>query len=243
MPSQINNEFYNELGEDWYQADDHAIALLRAEQKVKNNWVHNEIQKNHPKAQAILDIACGGGFLSNSLAPHYARLCGVDASPSSIEIAKKHDETKKVEYQVADAYKLPFADAEFDVVCLMDFLEHIEDPEKIIIEATRVLKPGGLLFYHTFNRNILSYLIIIKAVEWLVPDAPKNLHIYRLFIKPVELLSFLRKAHLTSILVLGLKPKFDKYFFKSIMKRKVLPEFDFELTQSTTLAYLGMARK
>lgn len=243
MPSQINNEFYDELGDDWYQADDHAIALLRAEQKVKNDWVHREIEKYNPHAQDILDIACGGGFLSNSLAKHYPRVCGIDASASSLDVARKHDSTGKVDYQVADAYKLPFQNSEFDVVCLMDFLEHVEEPQKVIQEAARVLKPGGILFYHTFNRNILSNLVIIKAVEWLVPQAPKNLHVYRLFIKPQELELFLKDAKLTPTKTLGLKPKFNWVFFKSILKRKVLPEFDFELTNSTTLAYLGIATK
>lgn len=243
MKSQINNEFYNELGDDWYQADNHAIALLRSEQKVKNNWVLDEIKRLHPNAESVLDIACGGGFLSNSLAPHFDRVCGIDASESSLEVAKKHDRTGKVVYQTADAYELPFEDNQFDVVCLMDFLEHVEKPKKVIQEANRVLKPGGLLFYHTFNRNFLSYVIIIKAVEWLMPLAPKNLHVYRLFIKPIELLEFLHEVKLKPLLMIGMKPKFNFYFFKSILKRRVLPQFDFELTSSTTLAYLGIAKK
>ena len=243
MKSQINNDFYEELGEDWYEADDHAIALLRAEQKVKNRWVLEEIKKHHPTAHSVLDIACGGGFLSNFLAPHFERVCGIDFSTSSIEVAKKHDQTGKVEYQQADAFQLPYSENEFDIVCMMDFLEHVEDPEGAIKEATRVLKPGGLLFYHTFNRNFLSNLIIIKAVEWLVPHAPKNLHVYHLFIRPDELKGYLKNCQLKPMETLGIKPKFDGNFLKSIIKRRVLPGFDFELNKSTTLAYLGYARK
>lgn len=242
MKSKINNSFYNDLNDDWYHSNDHAIALLRAEQKVKNQWVKDQIQSLHPKANSILDIACGGGFLTNEMAKHYPIVHGVDASKTSLETAQKFDSTKKVNYQYADAYSLPYENESFDVVCLMDFLEHVEKPKDIIIEASRVLKPNGLLFYHTFNRNLLSKLIIIKAVEAFVPNTPKNLHVYELFLRPKEVYSFLHEAGLDPIRSTGIKPKFDRAFFKSIIKRKLDKEFDFELTPSHRLGYLGVAR-
>ncbi len=243
MKSKINNEFYNDLNDEWYHSNNHAIALLRAEQKVKNQWVKDQIQSLLPDTQSILDIACGGGFLANELAKYYSDVHGVDASETSLETAKKFDQTKKVQYQYADAYNLPFENETFDVVCLMDFLEHVERPEEIILEASRVLKPKGLMFYHTFNRNFLSKLIVIKAVEAFVPNTPKNLHVYELFLKPKEVWNFLRNAGLKPTLSTGIKPKFDRAFFKSIMTRRLDERFDFELIPSHKLAYLGVAKK
>lgn len=243
MKSKINNDFYNDLNDEWYHSNNHAIALLRAEQKVKNQWVKDQIQSLLPETQSILDIACGGGFLANELANYFSDVHGVDASETSLKTAKKFDQTKKVQYHYADAYNLPFKKETFDVVCLMDFLEHVERPEDIILEASRVLKPKGLMFYHTFNRNFLTKLIIIKAVEAFVPNTPKNLHVYELFLKPEEVWKFLRNAGLKPTLSTGIKPKIDRAFFKSIMTRRLDERFDFELIPSHKLAYLGVATK
>ncbi|QDE65942.1 hypothetical protein BHS09_02385 [Myxococcus xanthus] len=98
-----------------------------------------------------------------------------------------YDGTGSVDYRVADAYVLPFDDGCFDVVTCMDFLEHVEEPARVVAEAARVLAPGGLFFFHTFNRNWLAGLIIIQAVEWFVPNKPDHLHVLRLFITPEEL--------------------------------------------------------
>ncbi|WP_140860273.1 methyltransferase domain-containing protein [Myxococcus xanthus] len=99
----------------------------------------------------------------------------------------RYDGTGSVDYRVADAYVLPFDDGCFDVVTCMDFLEHVEEPARVVAEAARVLAPGGLFFFHTFNRNWLAGLIIIQAVEWFVPNTPDHLHVLRLFITPEEL--------------------------------------------------------
>lgn len=243
MSSKINNDFYDTLGEDWYQADDHAIALLRAEQKTKNPWVMESIDRYFSKDIAILDIACGGGFLTNHLATKYREVYGVDFSVDSLKVAKAHDHTGKVHYQKADAYSLPFDDQSFEVVCLMDFLEHVENPKAVLAEAKRVLKPGGLIFYHTFNRNPLSWLIVLKAVEWLMPKAPKDLHVYQLFIKPQELMAYFDELKLQNLALFGMRPVFNRTFFKSLYLRRVLPEFKFVINNDTKLAYLGYAKK
>ena len=90
--------------------------------KVKKQWVKDQIQSLLPDTQSILDIACGGGLCANELSKYYSDVHGVDASKTSLETAKKFDLTKKVQYQYADAYNLPFENETFDAVCLMDFL-------------------------------------------------------------------------------------------------------------------------
>lgn len=244
MSSKVNNEFYNDLGEEWYNSDDHAIALLRVEQDTKNPWVLDQIKTNFSRENIkILDIGCGGGFLTNFLAHHYDHIFGVDLSESSLSIARKYDSHKKVSYQKADAYHLPFDEQEFEVVCVMDFLEHVEDPKKVLTEAARVLKPGGILLFHTFNRNFISWLIVIKAVEWLVPKVPKNLHILRLFIKPRELKDILLSLQFTSLNWVGIRPRFNLSFFISILRRKIVKGFSFKIIKGTLLGYMGVARK
>ena len=241
---KINNDYYNHLGEDWYTADDDPIAVLRAESKTKNPWVINLI-KNHYENRDIniADIACGGGFLANDIAQEFSNITGLDASESSLETARKNDRSNRVKYVHGDAYNTPFEDNFFDVVCTMDFLEHIEDPQKIIDECARVLKPGGIFFFQTFNRNFISWLVVIKFMEWFVPNTPKNLHVKELFIKPCEIESMLLKSSFNLQELHGWGPRINKHFIKSILTRKVTKDFSFKISKRKTIGYIGYAYK
>lgn len=241
---KINNDYYNHLGDAWYDADDDPIAVLRAERKVKNPWVIARIKKHFESTNIrIADIACGGGFLANDMAKEFAHVSALDASESSLETAKRNDTTGKVNYQHGDAYNLPFDDNSFDVVCTMDFLEHIDDPERVIKECSRILKPGGLFFYQTFNRNFLAWLVVIKFMEWFVPNTPKNLHVIELFIKPKELEAMLKGSALSVLEWKGWGPKFDRHFAESLYKKKVTKDFSFKVSKSLTIGYIGYAKK
>lgn len=243
--TEINNDYYHHLGEDWVIANDDPIALLRAESKLKNPWVIKTIEEKLGfGAKKVLDIGCGGGFLSNALGKSGHEVYGIDMSEESLKVAKKHDTTNTVKYQYANAYSLPFPDQSFDVVCAMDFLEHVEDPQKVIAEASRVLKPGGIFFFHTFSKNIISYFFVIKMVEWILPKTPKNLHILRLFISPKELKKMNLNSGLKTQVSMGIKPNFaTRAFWSSLFSRKIHKDFSFSFTRSTLLSYIGYSQK
>lgn len=243
--SKINNEYYHDLGDGWHTDNDDPIALLRAESLLKNPWVQETIVGQlDASPKEILDIGCGAGFLSNFLAKQGHSVHGIDMSVESLEVAKKYDETKSAVYKTANAYELPFPDESFDVVCAMDFLEHVEEPDRVIKEASRVLRPGGVFFFHTFSKNILAYFVIIKLVEWFLPKTPKNLHILRLFISPKQLDKMCLLANIKTTEMLGIRPRIEKLsFWKSLLKREVHPEFRFTFTKSTLLSYIGHGKK
>lgn len=245
VPSVINNRCYNDLGARWYEAEDDPVALLRAEAKLRNAWVQQEISDRTPlRACAILDIACGGGFLSNNLAKAGARVTGIDASMPSLEVARQYDSTRTAQYLEMDAYRLGFADSTFDVVCAMDFLEHVDDPGAIIREASRVLKPGGIFFFHTFDRNPLSWLVVIKGVEWFVKNTPDHLHVYSLLVKPSEVRTYCDQAGMQVERMRGTRPKvFTQAFWKLLTTGCVSPDFEFSFTRSLALGYSGFAIK
>lgn len=240
---QINNGFYDNYGERWYTADDDPVALLRAENKIKTPWVINRIRANHLFNANVLDVACGGGFLSNELSRAGFNVTAIDLSEESLRVAHDHDYTHKVKYEKVDAYHLPYENESFDVVTVMDFLEHVETPASIIKECSRVLKPGGLFFFHTFNRNILSWIVIIKGVEWLVKNTPKNMHVIDLFIKPSEIKSYCENADLTIMEMTGIRPEISSIPLKSIFTGRVSPRFKFTFTENLLLSYMGAARK
>jgi 2-polyprenyl-6-hydroxyphenyl methylase/3-demethylubiquinone-9 3-methyltransferase len=243
---KVNNDIYNELGERWYCAHDDPVALLRAESKLRNPWVLEKLKLifGEQKNLRILDVGCGGGFLSNYLSANGYRVSGIDLSQESLEVAKKYDKTHKVQYQLADAQSMPFADASFDVITAMDFLEHVENPSLIIKEISRVLKPGGSFFFHTFNRNLLSWFVIIKLVEIFVKNTPPHMHVLHLFIKPEELKNYCAQADLQTKEFIGYKPNLLSIkTLRSFLSGVVPEDFSFRFTKSLLTSYSGYAVK
>ncbi len=244
MEEVINNAFYDELGENWYHDSCHPIALLRAENAARTPWIAKKILNQFMKKPCVIcDQGCGAGFLANALAKEGHHVVGVDLSAKSLATARAHDETKSVAYLKADASKLPFEDESFDVVTSLDFLEHIEDPKKTIDEAARVLKPGGLFFFHTFNRNPICWLVVVKGVEWFVKNTPKKMHVYKLLVRPSWVKKWCQENDMEVKEIHGVNPKIDRAFFKMLRTGEVPDDLTFHMTKSTTCGYLGYAKK
>jgi 2-polyprenyl-6-hydroxyphenyl methylase/3-demethylubiquinone-9 3-methyltransferase len=242
--SPINNRFYDELDERWYGANDDPVALLRAESRLRNPWIASQLRERFGSHARVLDIGCGAGFLSNALARDGFEVVGLDASETSLAVARRHDETNRVRYDAGDALSLPYPAASFDAVSAMDFLEHVEDPGAVIAEAARVLRPRGMLFFHTFDRNPFAWLIVIKGVEWFVKNTPPNMHLLRLFVKPGELRTMCAAHGLIVVEIHGSVPVVcSKAFLRMVTTGIVAPDFRFKFTNSTRLGYTGFAER
>jgi 2-polyprenyl-6-hydroxyphenyl methylase/3-demethylubiquinone-9 3-methyltransferase len=237
---EVNNAWYDSLDQQWYEAQDNPVALLRAEASHRNPWIA-EILGAAPRT--VLDVGCGGGFLANYLAARGHRVTGIDTSAEALEVARRFDRTHAVDYRVGDACALDFPDASFDVVCAMDLIEHVTEPERLVAEAGRVLRPGGLFFFHTFNRTWQAHLIVIKGVEWFVKNTPKDLHVIELFRSPEEVAAMCRRAALEPVEVHGSRPRFRWPLWRMLATGKVGDDFRFTFTRSTKLGYTGYARK
>jgi 2-polyprenyl-6-hydroxyphenyl methylase/3-demethylubiquinone-9 3-methyltransferase len=236
----INNRWYTDLGDRWYRAEDTPIALLRAESRHRNPWIADQLGA---EPRRVLDLGCGAGFLANYLATRGHCVRGLDADAESLSVARAYDRTGTVEYHRGDACSLPFPDASFDVVCAMDLLEHVEDPARLVSEASRVLAPGGMFLFHTFNRNWLAKLIVIDGVRIFVKNTPDDLHVLRLFIKPAELSEMCTSAGLEISQLQGSRPRFRWPLWRMLATGKVGDDFAFTFTRSTTLGFTGVARK
>jgi 2-polyprenyl-6-hydroxyphenyl methylase/3-demethylubiquinone-9 3-methyltransferase len=247
--STVNNDIYHHYGERWYTADDDPVALLRAEARARTGWIISEMARRFPAIPGvapprILDIGCGAGFLSNELAQQGYRITGVDSAEQALAVARRHDATGSVDYRSGDATRLEFADGAFDAVCAMDFLEHVEAPGDVVREAARVLKPNGLFFFYTFNRNPLSWLVIIKGVEWFVRNTPRNMHALRYFIKPQEMKRMCLESGLELAYFKGLSPRiWQASFWRMLATGRVDPSFSFKFTHHTLLGFVGLATR
>jgi 2-polyprenyl-6-hydroxyphenyl methylase/3-demethylubiquinone-9 3-methyltransferase len=240
----INNAWYADLGERWYRAEDTPIALLRAESRHRNPWLADEITRQlGTSPQRVLDLGCGAGFLSNFLANLGHHVTGIDTTAENLAVARAHDPTQTVAYERGDACALPFPDHSFDVVCAMDLLEHVTEPDRLIAEVGRVLRPGGVFFFHTFNRTKAAHLIVIKGVDWFVANAPNHLHVIELFRTPAEVTAMCERANLEVTLLRGARPRFRWPLWRMLVTGKVGDDFAFTWTKSLAIGYTGCARR
>jgi len=240
----VNNDIYFALGEHWYADKDSPVALLRAESKLRNPWIAARLDEAFADRPCrVLDVGCGAGFLSNDIALRGRDVTGLDIATDALAVAHAHDTSGRVRYLEGDALALPFEDDSFEAVCAMDLLEHVESPGRAIAEASRVLTPGGLFFFHTFDRNFWSWLVIIKGVELFVRNAPEHMHVLHLFLKPREVRAACAEHGFQKPVLVGIRPKLTLPFWRMLVTGRVAGDFTFTFTRSTRLGYTGVARK
>ncbi|MDH5436056.1 MAG: bifunctional 2-polyprenyl-6-hydroxyphenol methylase/3-demethylubiquinol 3-O-methyltransferase UbiG [Gammaproteobacteria bacterium] len=148
----------------------------------------------------VLDVGCGGGILSESMATRGAQVLGIDMGEAPLSVARLHQLESNVEldYQRITVEELATQrPAQFDVVTCMEMLEHVPDPASVIAACAQLVKPGGHVFLSTINRNPKSYLFAIVGAEYLLQMLPKGTHDYAKFIRPSEMDAWARTAGLT----------------------------------------------
>lgn len=240
----INNEFYKELGDKWYTSEGDAVALLRLEKAVTNPWVIDRIRQYHGLSPVrVLDVGCGGGLLTFDLCKQGWACTGLDVSDEVLDVGRQRDPERAIDWVIGRAEQLPFPDACFDAVCIMDVLEHVFDPRQCLNEAARVLAPGGTLLLHTFNRTAASWLLAAKGLDWFIKDSQKQIHDWAMFIRPEDAQRWLADHDLEFTRLEGLHPKvISRAFFQLLLTRRVPNDFSFKIGGGLHMGYLGCAR-
>jgi 2-polyprenyl-6-hydroxyphenyl methylase / 3-demethylubiquinone-9 3-methyltransferase len=156
-------------------------------------------RRAHLAGKQVVDIGCGGGILSESMAQRGAAVIGIDMGEAPLAVARlhRHESGVSVEYRQMTAEQLAQEQpAAFDVVTCMEMLEHVPDPASVVRACATLVKPGGHVFFSTLNRNPKAFLFAIIGAEYVLNLLPKGTHEYRKFIKPSELDSWARAAQL-----------------------------------------------
>lgn len=192
-PAELDN--FNRLSNTWWDTEGefgalHTINPFRVEFIRRFLAIEN---------QSIVDIGCGGGILSESLAAAGAEVTGIDLAEEVLSVAKLHglDSGIKVDYQLISAENYAKLNSEkHDIATCMEMLEHVPDPQAIVQAAAQAVKPGGWVFFSTLNRNYKSYLLAILAAEHVLNLVPKGTHTHEKFITPAELDAMARQSGL-----------------------------------------------
>ena len=159
------------------------------------------------KGKRILDVGCGGGILSESLALEGATVVGIDLAEAGLEVAKLHllESGLDIDYQSISAEDFAKTESEsFDIIACLEMLEHVPDPSLVIEACSKLIKPDGRVFFSTINRNPKSYLFAIVGAEYVLNLLPKGTHNYQKFIRPSEIDSWARDFNLSISSMIGM---------------------------------------
>lgn len=193
-PAEI--PYYERLAHTWWD-DSGPFWPLHRLNSVRACWLRDRLASLSAGATAvsplsgvhILDIGCGGGILSESMAQLGAQVTGVDVVEKNIRIARLHAAQNglSIDYRTDSAEALAAQGLQFDAVLNMEVVEHVADLSAFMEACTRLVRPGGAMAVATINRTLIGWLFAIFGAEYVLRWLPRGTHQWRKFRRPDEL--------------------------------------------------------
>lgn len=150
----------------------------------------------------VLDIGCGGGILSETLAKYGAKVTAIDLAENNIAIARHHAQESglAIDYRCVEAGSF---NEQFDLVFNMEVVEHVSNLAGFINASCAHVRPGGMMFLSTINQTLKSYLFAIVGAEYVLKLLPKGTHQWSKFVKPKTLSHMLSEQGLDTLWHIG----------------------------------------
>ena len=186
---------FSDLAHRWWDTESE-FAPLHHINPLRLAWIE---ELSHGLAgKRVLDVGCGGGILADAMARRGADVLGIDLADKSLKVAQLHAleaETPNVAYRNVAVEQLAVEMPQrFDVVTCMEMIEHVPDPASIVRACSQLVKPGGMVFFSTINRNPWAFALAIVGAEYVLNMLPRGTHEYARFVTPSELAGFCRRA-------------------------------------------------
>lgn len=237
----VDNDWYHGLGDAWWDTEG-VVGPLHEINPVRVDYFCGVL--GELRGMRILELGCGGGLMAEEYARRGAATVGIDPSLPSLGVARRHAraEDVAVDYTGSVAERLPFPDAAFDAVVSADTLEHVEDVERVVAEASRVLKPGGRFVYDTINRTWRSRVLLVWLPQSVFRIAPPDTHDYHRFVTPEELRAMMTRYGLDNCETRGL-PLRRNPVAAAISFARTRRLGGFALGDDTSMSYVGYAVK
>jgi 2-polyprenyl-6-hydroxyphenyl methylase/3-demethylubiquinone-9 3-methyltransferase len=189
---------------EWWKKDG-KYKVLHKFNSTRVSFIKNIISKNNPNFSnlSVLDVGCGGGILSESLVKLNFNVTGIDASLDTINIAIQHaqDNSLNIKYlHITAEDLLEKNNQKYDIICAMEIIEHVNNPQEFVNTLLKMLKPDGYIFFSTINRNLKSLFLAKITAEYILNWIPKNTHDFNKFITPNELINMLKQKNTIEII-------------------------------------------
>lgn len=186
---------FNELASKWWDKKGD-FKPLHEINPIRLNYINS---RRPLKGLKVLDVGCGGGILTESMAKLGADVTGIDMGEKALNVAKLHrlESDLNINYQLITAEEFAQEnESAFDVVTCLEMLEHVPDPGSVISACKDMVKKDGDIFLSTINRNPKAFLFAVLGAEYVLNMLPKGTHSYAKFIKPSELNRWCMQADL-----------------------------------------------
>lgn len=187
---------FSELAHHWWDPDSEFRPLHQIN-PLRLDWIDGLAGL---RGKRVLDVGCGGGILTESMAKRAQHATGIDLASRPLGVARLHAMEAglgNIEYREIATEELAVCEpASFDVVTCMEMLEHVPDASSVVAACAALARPGGWVFFSTLNRNPKSFLFAIVGAEYLMRLLPRGTHEYARFIRPSELARWTRQAGL-----------------------------------------------
>jgi 2-polyprenyl-6-hydroxyphenyl methylase/3-demethylubiquinone-9 3-methyltransferase len=188
---------FSALAHRWWDPESE-FAPLHHINPLRLGWI--ESLAGGLAGKQVLDVGCGGGILADALARCGAEVLGIDLAEKSLKVAQLHAleaQTPGISYRNVAVEQLAVErPQQFDVVTCMEMLEHVPEPSSVVRACAHLVKPGGMVFFSTINRNPWSFALAIVGAEYVLNMLPRGTHEYARFITPAELAAFCRAANM-----------------------------------------------